>query len=196
MDPIVVRGPLEWFPGVDGAIHLFLLLAVKVRSFPSLLNLQAFSLTILLRHLLFVMCYFRLFHEIMFCVFNGTKNTLVMDRDLWVFIVCTHVTSPFPGVSIIHDTIAIAVYRQAAFAARQVLVSLRFQLATDCTRQHKRFGDIGDCKVFHTLVLLLGSGRAGCTSSIRVTIIHIFVRSCAFKLLPWRFLYGGNGWGR
>lgn len=78
MDPIVVRGPLEWFPGVDGAIHLFLLLAVKVRSFPSLLNLEAFSLTILLRHLLFVMCYFRLFHEIMFCIFNGTKNTLIM----------------------------------------------------------------------------------------------------------------------
>lgn len=78
MNPIVVRGPFQWFPGVDGAIHLFLLLAVKVRSFPSLLNLQAFSLTILLRDLLFVMCYFWLFNEIMFCVFNGTKNTLIM----------------------------------------------------------------------------------------------------------------------
>lgn len=78
MNPIVVSRPLQWLARVDRSVEILLPLAVIFGGLSSFLNLNPLPFAILLGHFLLVMCELRLFHKVMFRVFNGTKNTFVL----------------------------------------------------------------------------------------------------------------------
>jgi hypothetical protein len=78
MNPVIIRGALERLARVHGAVHVLLLLAVELGSLAGLLNLELFSLSILLGHLLLMMCKLRQLHEVMLGVLNGAQDTFVL----------------------------------------------------------------------------------------------------------------------
>lgn len=65
VNPIVICSPLEWFSRVDGPVEILLPLAVILGCLSCLLNLDSFTFTIFIRHLLLVMRELRLFDKIL-----------------------------------------------------------------------------------------------------------------------------------
>ncbi len=76
MDPIVISCPLQWLSRIDGFVHLFLLLAIKVRHLLSSFTLNAITLALLLSLLL--MRRFWWLDKVMFGLFNWTEHTFVL----------------------------------------------------------------------------------------------------------------------
>lgn len=66
MHPVVVCSSLERLSRVDGPVEILLPLAVEFSCLACLLNLDPFTLPILVRHLLLVMRELRLFEKVLF----------------------------------------------------------------------------------------------------------------------------------
>lgn len=78
VNPVVVCSPLQRLSRVDGTVQILLSFTVIVCRFTCLLDLEFLAFTVLLRHLLLVMCELWKLNEIPLGFFDGTQNAFVM----------------------------------------------------------------------------------------------------------------------
>ena len=62
---------------------------------------------------------------------NWKKKVPTYNRHLGTLVVGAHVADPLSGIPVVHDAVAVPMYRQSTFPAREMLVAPRLHLITD-----------------------------------------------------------------
>ena len=105
-----------------------------------LLDFLSLAFPVLIRHFLLMVCEFRLLDELLLGMLNRTQDAVVVNRDLRVLVVGTHVAKPFALNSVVDDAVAASVNSEATFTARDMLVAKGSHLVADGAWQSSGLG--------------------------------------------------------